>query len=109
MGFKATMTTLGSETLTESVHDTLAEAVKAVSDSVVAHPEILQGFDDLAVITDTADETVVVALFRMSGEFILARETTDARYADELDALDHDRYEADGDPYMLFGRWAVTA
>jgi len=105
MEFKVSMTTIGSETLTESVHSTLAEAVKAVSTSVEAHPEILTGFDDLAVITDVSDETVVVALFPMGSEFILARETTDARYADELEALEYERYESDGDPYMVFGRW----
>lgn len=109
MEFKVAMTTIGSDTLTESIHATLAGAVQAISDSVEAHPEVLTGVDDLAVITDTADETVVVALFRMSDEFILARETTDARYAEELEALEYERYESDGDPYMVFARWDAKA
>lgn len=108
MEFKATMTTIGSETLTETIHSTLADAVQAITASVAAHPEILKGFDDLALITDTADETVVIALFRMGDEFILARDTMDDRYAEELYALPHDRYELDSDPYMLFGRWDAS-
>lgn len=107
MDFKAAMATVDSATLTESIHATLEDAVKAVSDAVDAHPEMLKGFDDLGVITDTSDGTVVIALFRMGDEFILARETTDARYADALFAMKHDRYDSDGDPYMVFGRWAV--
>lgn len=107
MDFKAAMTAAGSATLTESIHATLADAVKAVAETVDAHPEVLKGFDDLAVITDVYDETVVVALFRMGDEFILARETTDERYADELFALKHERFDSDGDPYMVFARWSA--
>lgn len=107
MDFKVAMAAADSVTLTESSYATLADAVKAVSDTVDAHPEVLKGFDDLAVITDVSDGTVVVALFRMSDEFILARETTDARYADSLFAIEHERYDSDGDPYMVFGRWPV--
>lgn len=107
MDFKATMTTGDSATLTESTHATLEDAVRAVSDTVTAHPEILKGFADLGVITDVSDGTVVIALFRMGDEFILARETTDERYADSLSALEHERYDSDGDPYMVFARWSV--
>lgn len=107
MDFKAAMTTVDSATLTESIYATLEDAVKAVSDTVEAHPEILKGFDDLAVITDISDGTVVIALFRIGDEFILARETTDERYADSLFAMEHERYDSDGDPYMVFGRWAA--
>lgn len=107
MDFKAAMTAADSVTLTESIHATLEDAVKAVSATVDAHPEILKGFDDLAVITDVSDGTVVVALFRMGDEFILTRETTDERYADSLFALKHERYDSDGDPYMVFARWAA--
>jgi hypothetical protein len=107
MDFKAAMTTVDSATLTESIYTTLEDAVKAVSDTVEAHPEILKGFDDLAVITDVSDGTAVIALFRMGDEFILARETTDERYADSLFAMKHERYDSHGDPYMVFGRWSV--
>jgi hypothetical protein len=105
MDFKVAMATVDSDTLTESIHTTLEDAVKAVVGTVDAHPEILKGSDDLAVITDVSDGTVVIALFRMGDEFILARETTDERYADSLFAMDHERYDSDGDPYMVFGRW----
>jgi hypothetical protein len=107
MDFKAALTTVNSATLTESIHATLEDAVKAVSDTVDAHPEMLKGYDDLGVITDVSDGTVVIALFRMADEFILARETTDDRYADSLFAMKHERYESDGDPYMVFARWSV--
>jgi hypothetical protein len=109
MEFKATITTPGTATLTETTHASISDAVKAISASVESHPEILKGFDDLALITDTADETVVVALFRMGEEFILARETTDARYAEELESMESERYDSDGDPYMVFARWDVVA
>ena len=107
MDFKVEMTTADSAALTESIHATLEDAVKALSDTVDAHPEILKGLDDLGVITDVSDETVVIALFRMGAEFILARETTDERYADSLFALKYERYDSDGDPYMVFGRWSA--
>ena len=107
MYFTVSMTMGGSAALTERQFPTLAEAIKAVSATVDAHPEMVQGFDDLAVISDASDGTAVVALFRMGNEFLLARETTDARYADDLLAIEHERYDSDGDPYVVFGRWSV--
>lgn len=108
MNFKLSVAIPEARGPLESLHTSLDLAVQLVVAHVNARPEMLKGFDDLAVITDADDETVVIALFRQGNEFLLARETTDHRYADAMEALVHERYESDGDPYMVFARWDAS-